>query len=383
MGVLSFDGWSGLNESAKFDDIIDRVKSACEPTLGNLHVVKDLQTFKRKGEPEQTSILFSNDKLQSFAVNVVKANDKVYSVDIWRPESKEPVATAYSNKTSFDDLLQHLPGIVEDPKVNEDETTVAVAAPKVKVDATPSVTKMEDEYVFADNNDELFDQIRSYVDMVIKGKQPALMLTGMPGLGKTKIVKERLDAAGMKRDVDYVKITGTASAVGMYTELFENNGRFIMFDDCDGIFDDKDGVNVLKGALDSDDREISWAKAGKMKTSDGHPVPKRFEFTGKIIFISNKSIKTLPPALKSRSFIMEGALRPKDMADYMEKNIDGFMPEEPLSERKFALNTIKAIAKEDSKVKIDWRTFQKAMRILDSVHDLAKAKKMIAQQAYN
>lgn len=382
MRVLGFDGWSNLNEAAQFDDIVNKVKTAVEPEMGKLNVVKDLHTFKRAGEPVQTSILFSNDKMQSFALNIVKATNKLYSVDIWKPESKGPVATVYANKMSVDDIVPQLPELVNNPKVNEKETDLTIAAPKAKEDTTEDA-KVDDEYIFADDEDELFDQIRSYVDMVIKGKQPALMLTGMPGLGKTRIVKDRLDAAGMKRDVDYVKITGTASAVGMYTQLYENNGKFILFDDCDGVFDDKDGVNVLKGALDSDDREISWAKASKLRTSDDKPVPKRFEFKGKIIFISNKSIKSLPPALKSRSFIVEGALRPKDMAEYMEKNIKGFMPEESMEARKFALSTIKAIAKEDPKVKIDWRTLQKAMRILDSVPDLAKAKKMIAQQAYN
>lgn len=413
MGLLNFGRWSILFESDKFVDEIKMVKDTLKGELGELHSVSNWSKFKRPGEPAQTSILFTNDKMNSFILNFTN-DGKLYSIDFMKPSSKEPTVTMYANGADTEDMISAIPEVIKNPrpgvkleKVKEsiDEKTavadktekkekkdmklqpgwekITLKKPKEKTETDVHIADLEKnigEYAFGDK-DTLFIEMRKYIDMVIKGTQPALMLTGMPGLGKTFITDERLKAAHMVRDKDYVVIKGQASAAGMYLALFEHNGQLIIFDDCDSIFDYKDAINILKGALESSDRrEISWLVAKPLKTAGGAPAPHKFDFTGRIIFISNKAQKELPPALKSRSFVFEVALSPKDMVEYIESQLKRAYPEVDMSTKKFALQTIKSVAAKDPTVQINFRTLDKAIKILQDVPDLEFAKTMIGHQ---
>lgn len=92
-------------------------------------------------------------------------------------------------------------------------------------------------------------------------------------------------------DYDWVKVTGRTTAAGLYLKLYEHNGKLIVFDDCDSVFDDDAAINTLKGAIDtSGDGQIDWSSSTRLKIGVGEdaiPVPNSFKFTGRIIFISN------------------------------------------------------------------------------------------------
>jgi len=129
-----------------------------------------------------------------------------------------------------------------------------------------------------------FNFLKNLTQMVINGITPSIVIVGSGGLGKTHTVKSTITESNIDEN-DYTFIKGYSTARGLYNALYDNNGKIIIFDDCDSVLDDRVAVNILKSALDSyDSREISWL--AKMAKSDEYP--NKFEFTGRIIFISNK-----------------------------------------------------------------------------------------------
>ena len=134
------------------------------------------------------------------------------------------------------------------------------------------------------NINQKFDFLKNLTQMVINGITPSLIIVGEGGLGKTHSVKSTIIDANIP-ETNYTFIKGYSTARGLYNTLYDHNGKIIIFDDCDSVLDDKVAINILKSALDSyDSREISWLT--KMAKSDEYP--NKFEFTGQIIFISNK-----------------------------------------------------------------------------------------------
>lgn len=155
----------------------------------------------------------------------------------------------------------------------------------------------------------VFDQMDTLVKSVGQGINPALLITGQGGIGKSfgvgRVLKEVL---GLVKGEDYVIMKGSNSSFAMYRFLYNNYNKIIIFDDCDSVFSDKDSMNILKAVLDSGaERIVSWDTAGTVPVKSGlsHEeieeiladysgkhnnkiaVPSQFEFEGGIIFISN------------------------------------------------------------------------------------------------
>lgn len=207
-----------------------------------------------------------------------------------------------------------------------------------------------------------FEFVEKIVQMVARKKQPSVMITGEGGLGKTYTVVKTLKGEGLK---DYslldglvegtkltnkfVTIKGYSTAKGLFRFLYENNDAVIIFDDCDSVLKDKDALNILKGALDSYDRRIiTWNSESK-----DEDLPKAFEFTGHVVFISNISLEDMDQAVKSRSMCVDLSMTTEQKIERMEHIIksDEFLPNLAINIKRDALDLIKRkqkIAKEVS-----------------------------------
>jgi hypothetical protein len=129
-----------------------------------------------------------------------------------------------------------------------------------------------------------FTFLNQLTGLVVDGVSPSLIVTGEGGLGKTHSVMQVVNDKGLEKS-EYVVFKGYSTARGLYNSLYDNNGKVIIFDDCDSILEDRVAVNILKSALDSyEKRTISWMA----RMSRGDDYPQQFDFTGQIIFISNK-----------------------------------------------------------------------------------------------
>jgi hypothetical protein len=168
---------------------------------------------------------------------------------------------------------------------------------------------------------ERFDFIQTFVKLISKKSLNSLIITGDGGLGKTHTVIETLKTLGLREetigeyDGDFVVIKGFSTAKGLYRSLWENNGKIIIFDDADSVHKDPIGANILKGALDSGEkRVISW----NAEFSEREELPNRFEFYGRVIFISNLSLQKFPQPLLSRSMKVDLTLNTEEKLDRID-----------------------------------------------------------------
>ena len=217
-----------------------------------------------------------------------------------------------------------------------------------------------------------FDFVEKLVTMVANRVQPSAVITGEGGLGKTFTVKETLAKCGIEDltavmaeaeesfGEGYVMVKGYSTAKGLYRTLYENNGSIIVFDDCDSILKDPTALNILKGALDSyDTRWVSWNS--EMKETDD--LPRTFEFTGSIIFISNMDQNSIDQAVRSRSMMIDLSMNDSQKIDRMEHIAlqDNFMEGFSAEHKMDALNLLREI--KDEVKEISLRTLMSVTKI--------------------
>lgn len=173
------------------------------------------------------------------------------------------------------------------------------------------------------NINQRFNLLANMTKMVVNSITPSLIVTGEGGLGKTHSVSSTINECGLE-PVEYVVFKGYSTARGLYNTLYDNNGKLIIFDDCDSILEDKVALNILKSALDSyEKRTISWM--AKMNKNDDYP--QQFDFTGRVIFISNKSKKSIDNAILSRSLTVDLSMTPDEKIERMGYILQSILPE--------------------------------------------------------
>jgi len=197
---------------------------------------------------------------------------------------------------------------------------------------------------------ERFEFLEDLTSMVVTGVTPSLVVTGPGGNGKTNSVKRTINNNNLE-NTDYVFFKGYSTARGLYNTLYDNNGKLIIFDDCDSVLEDKTSKNLLKSALDSyEERTISWV--AKMNKNDVYP--SQFNFTGRIIFISNKSKDSIDGALKSRSLMVDLTMTPEEKIERLTHILPNILPDYDMATKKEVLNFLDIVK---SDVDINLRTF--------------------------
>ena len=272
------------------------------------------------------------------------------------------------------------------PKGSKNKKTLAKIANRVELNtyAAPTKRVTDGKMSFAAfqsgrSAEDMFAGMTGMAAMVAKKISPSLVITGMPGLGKTFQVIAMLNEMGMREGWDYVHVKGRASAAGMFITLYENRDKLVIFDDCDSVFRDVDAVNVLKGALDSYDRRvISWISAKPLKDGDGDEMPRSFTFTGQVIFISNMDISRIDPAIRSRAFVTDISLTNDQMIQRMRTLLKDIEPKAPLSQKQEALDALIAAYERYSGVELNFRSLIKSIRIRQA--GFGNWKQMIAEQ---
>ena len=223
-----------------------------------------------------------------------------------------------------------------------------------------------------------FSFVEKVVKMVGTGVQASAVITGEGGLGKSFTVLKTLKTMGMVDINDIVpgqavnpkkvftQIKGFSTAKNMFRTLYENNGSTIIFDDCDSILKDAIAINILKAALDSyDKRVITWG--AEMRGDDD--LPRSFEFTGKIVFISNLNQNKIDQAIRSRSMLIDLSMTQDQKLDRMEHLIasEDFMPEYSVAIKQDAIALIRQL--KDTAREISLRTLITVSKIRATAGD--------------
>ena len=207
----------------------------------------------------------------------------------------------------------------------------------VNVVPVASAAEKQNEVTIADKVkylEETMEDIYQISRRVGAGAFNSLFISGRAGTGKTYNVERALRDEGLVEDDDYVLVSGAASVIMMYKKFFQYRNGTLVFDDCDAVFRDENGRNLMKAALDTKKiRKISYLKKtkavydpkdfemdpeGEFNMQEAGIVPNTFEFAGRVIFISNLPKDKADPdgAIRSRSILID--VNPDD-ATLMER----------------------------------------------------------------
>ena len=205
---------------------------------------------------------------------------------------------------------------------------------------------------------ERFEFLADYVDMVASRDMKSAVVVGEGGLGKSFTVMSRLAKNGLKEisvhaedyevgasisqensRTSFVVVKGYSTPKGLFRTLYENRNRLVVFDDCDSILENDTAANILKAALDSYDKRIITWNAESFGESD---LPKSFEFTGGVIFISNMPMHKIPQAIISRSAPADVSMTRSEIIARMRQIVAGgeFLTEESMEHKQEALDFI-------------------------------------------
>lgn len=216
-----------------------------------------------------------------------------------------------------------------------------------------------------------FEFLADFTEMVATGKIPSLIVTGESGLGKTYTVMNKMQEMEMENistvnaiqdgyaDGDYVVIKGHMTPGGLYEQLYNYRDKIVILDDCDKALEDKTSLGLLKAALDSyDSRVLSWMS---MRDNDA---PNSFEFTGGIIFISNKSQGEIDPTVRGRSINVDLTMTDDEKIERMGGILEHIIPEIPLEYKQDALDLIRE--KKNVARRLDLRSLISVSKIRNS-----------------
>ena len=207
-----------------------------------------------------------------------------------------------------------------------------------------------------------FDILTNLTTMVVNDFTPSLVITGQGGLGKTHSVTKTIENNELT-EYQFIFFKGYSTARGLYNALYDNNGKLIVFDDCDSILEDKVAINILKSALDSyDKRTLTWM--AKMSKNDEYP--QQFDFTGRIIFISNKSKNSIDQAILSRSLTVDLTMSSDEKIERMSFVLDRILPEYEIEVKQEALEFLSENKTNDN---INFRTLIMISKIRKAFSD--------------
>jgi len=189
-----------------------------------------------------------------------------------------------------------------------------------------------------------FEMLDTTVKMICDGFHTSIVLAGQGGLGKSETTRLAMVEHGLKEaeslqvpmtSGEYIKVSGATSPSELYSLLYTHRREgVIMFDDCDSVFKDETSCNILKAVLDtSPTRTVTWLSP----YIESMGLPTTFDFSAKIVFISNREVKKIPQAVISRSMTLDlqftqaevieriGQLAPVIFPEFAESEIQEIM----------------------------------------------------------
>jgi len=170
---------------------------------------------------------------------------------------------------------------------------------------------------------ERFDALNLIAAQTVNGKNKALIVSGPAGVGKSHnvlLAAREFEKRGGKVGI----VKGFVRPTGLYRMLLDHSAQndLLIFDDADSAFHDPVSLNILKAACElSDNRRISWLSETNMLDDEGDRLPRSFEYSGNIVFITNLDMQALVErghglsphfeALMSRSLYIDLGMKTK------------------------------------------------------------------------
>lgn len=318
--------------------------------------------------------LIPNEKAVRFNFD----NERIVSIDMWNNfQFNFETITNKPNYTMelegsvvsvLDDIVAFIDGEFEVVEKLKEGPDVKVASDENVDLKTFKINKK----IFEEDVD-VFESIKLYTMQVAYKVSNSLVISGLPGLGKTWDVEETLN----NMHIDYVPVAGDITTAGLYEILFLNRDKLILFDDMDSVYDSKESVNLLKAVLDTkpkrkvsrilkthfdsftmSDQEIQakYEETGKL--------PKQFEFTGRIIFITNMPGEDLDEALISRSLFVDVNPEMSEIIRRIKSIMPNIQPNYAIDKKTEIIDFMLAMSKQyELRFPLNLRTFVHCLNI--------------------
>lgn len=162
------------------------------------------------------------------------------------------------------------------------------------------------------------DKIKS-LDPKNPNSHNGLVCIGNPGNGKSHTVMDVIkNDFHMVEGEDFKVARGSSTVISIYKVMydFRGPGKILVLDDIDKVFQDNDGKNLLKAALESaPERKIGYFSSRNFdpRTEEkkreellaAGKLPNEFTFQGKVIFLSNLEEKDFGSAIIDRCEFMD------------------------------------------------------------------------------
>jgi len=186
-----------------------------------------------------------------------------------------------------------------------------------------------------DIRNEKLDIVQEYVKMVARGNINCLFLFGEGGIGKTETILRTLE----NEEIQSVYVNGVVTPLELYHNLFDYNGKLIVFDDIEGILGSNKAISILKGATYGfKGRRVLNYKT----TSSLLRVPEAFEFKGRIVLCMNHFPENNPSleALYRRTLYYELRLSIEEKISIFQQIAERTYPGIRIEKRKMVCNFI-------------------------------------------
>jgi len=124
-----------------------------------------------------------------------------------------------------------------------------------------------------------YRELDQYVGAFADGLLNLLLIIGRPGVQKSQAVK-----AAVGRRACW--IDGSATAFGLYCQLYRERDRPVVIDDVDGLYADRAAVRLLKCLCQTEPRKrLGWHSAA---TAGCRGIPASFETTSRVALLANE-----------------------------------------------------------------------------------------------
>jgi len=168
--------------------------------------------------------------------------------------------------------------------------------------------------------EEKINMVKMSVQALLQDYKTSRLITGTPGIGKSKAVIDEL----IVTNTNHVHITGgIKDARALYTTLYKYNDPniIVVFDDTNDIFKKKDCREILRAAVTNDkERKITFVD--NKIIIDGYQSIKPFmTFKSKIIIITNIPKNKIDQAILSRTSPIEILATKKQISEYVKLNL--------------------------------------------------------------
>jgi len=124
-----------------------------------------------------------------------------------------------------------------------------------------------------------YRELDQFVGAFAEGLLNLLLIIGRPGVQKSQTVQQ---AVGERA----CWIDGSATAFGLYCQLYQERDRPVVIDDVDGLYADRAAVRLLKCLCQTEPRKrLGWHSAA---TARCRGIPASFETTSRVALLANE-----------------------------------------------------------------------------------------------